>query len=206
MARPQTFAALKAAAVKSKQQAILDAAEVMFAVRPFNKVSLRAIARQAGISHATIYRYFPDRQALFVEAFVRGVKKIDGKIQTIMAAEKEDAIQQVAAAFVDFLATNDHYFKMMTHFMLDGDIKPELLDKLNLIARSLLERFEILLQKSGATKDTRLLAHSFFAALNGILITFRDYPGRSRQDVHRHMKLLARLTAAVFKSGAAANR
>ena len=68
--KKNTFADLKANEKKARQDVIIDAAERVFAVKPFSKVSIRDIAREAGISHASIYRYFPDQQSLFVEAFL----------------------------------------------------------------------------------------------------------------------------------------
>jgi hypothetical protein len=54
-----------------------------------------------------------------------------------------------------------------------------------------------------AAGDRRLLAHAFFSAMNGILITFRDYPGRSKEEVVEHMKLVGRVIARLFTLGVA---
>jgi AcrR family transcriptional regulator len=202
MGTQTTFASLNQEARKAKQQIIIDAAEGVFASKPFNQVSMRDIAGAAGISHATIYRYFPDKQALFVEAFLRGVTEILESIEATDHKEPGEAISAVAELFVDFLFTNDHYFKMMSHFMLHGELKQERIDRLNTMVRPLLDRFEMLFKELGAETDTRLLAHCLFSALNGILITFRDYPGRSKEDVARHIKRLSRMTACLFKDGA----
>jgi hypothetical protein len=35
--------------------------------------------------------------------------------------------------------------------------------------------------------------------MNGILISFRNYPGRSRKDVAQHMLRLGRIVAERFK-------
>ena len=202
MSANTTFASLNQEARKAKQQVIIDAAERAFASKPFNQVSMRHIAEAAGISHATIYRYFPDKQALFVEAFIRGAAEIVESIQATDHKKPEDTICAVAEFFVDFLFTNDHYFKMMSHFMLHGELKQDRVERLNAMASQLLDRFEILFKELGAGTGSRLLAHSFFSALNGILITFRDYPGRSKEEVARHIKRLSLITGQMFKKGA----
>jgi len=161
-------------------------------------VSMREIAREAGISHATIYRYFPDQQSLFVEAFLRGVEEIEGEIQAIMDEGRDHLAQDVAEAFVTFLFDHDHYFKMMSNFMLEGEVAPKLLEKINAIARSLMDKFEAVLLEEGVENYSRVMVHSFFSALNGILITFHDYPGRKREEIRQHVKRLARITAGVF--------
>lgn len=200
MTRRQTFASLKAKLIEDKRRIIIDAAERVFASKPFNKVSIRDIAGEAGISHATIYSYFADQQSLFVEAFVQGVKVIEERMETIAADARADKIGRVAESYVDFLTENDHYFRMMTQFMLDGTLGDAPLEKLNAVGRSLLDQFERLLKPGVTREQTRMRAHNFFAALNGILITFRDYPGRPRAEVQRHMKKLARQTAELFES------
>jgi hypothetical protein len=41
--------------------------------------------------------------------------------------------------------------------------------------------------------DVRLLSHTFFSALSGILISFRKYPGRDDEQVRAHMKRIGRM-------------
>src|SRR5205823_905698 len=47
---------------------ILDAARELYAAKGLD-VTMRAIARRAGLGVATLYRHFPDREALVVAAF-----------------------------------------------------------------------------------------------------------------------------------------
>lgn len=205
MHSPKRFSDLKDREREDRRNIIIDAAERVFASKPFDRVNIREIASEAGISHATIYRYFPDQQTLFVEAFLRGVQEVLPRIEEAVEGGRKAPVEAAAEAFIDFLSEKEHYFKMMTHFMLDGELDPQLLERLNTVARLLLDRFEALFRKSGAVKETRVLAHAFFASLNGILITFRNFPGRSREDVLSHMKMLGRVTAALFKRGSEAS-
>ncbi|NLR73324.1 TetR/AcrR family transcriptional regulator [Novosphingobium sp. ERN07] len=52
-------------AVPTRVAHLLDIARAAFVAEGFDGVSIDAIARQAGVSKETIYRYFPDKQALF---------------------------------------------------------------------------------------------------------------------------------------------
>lgn len=197
--KKNTFAKLKEKERDAKRAVIIDAAERVFAAKPFNKVNIRDIAAEAGISHATIYRYFPDQQTLFVEAFLRGVDEILDRVDTVVELQDgSQALEAIAESLIGFLSGNDHYFRMMTHFMLDGDLAPTLLERLNDAERSLLDRIEAIFVADGATENSRAMAHAFFAALNGILISFRDYPGRDRKEVLVHMQALGKLIAERF--------
>ncbi len=192
------FAALKEQERQNRQQIIVDAAERVYAKKPFEQVSMREIALEAGISVSSIYRYFPDQQSLFAEAFTLGTREIIDRVERQIAAGRIAGLRDFARLYVDFLLENDHYFRMMTHFMLSGQLSGPPLEKLNQAARAILDQFDRIFARIGGG-DTRLSSHAFFAALNGILISFRQYPGRSPDDVRRHMDALADLLSARFE-------
>ena len=188
---------LKEKEKKARQKIIVDAAERVFASKPFPKVSMRDISRESRISLSSIYRYFPDQEALFLEALIRGAGKAVRMIKRLI--EKDDiTVDAVAVGFIDYLSKNDQYFRMMTHFMLESALNTESIEKLNKIERELLCQFDILFKKFNPGKDCRILSHAFFAALNGILITYRKYPGREISDVDKHMKHLGKIIASMF--------
>ncbi|MBI5589822.1 MAG: TetR/AcrR family transcriptional regulator [Deltaproteobacteria bacterium] len=193
-----TFADLKTREKKARQDVITDAAERVFAVKPFSKVSIRDIAREAGISHASIYRYFPDQQSLFVEAFIRGAREIVQFLADMIRNSEKGDIEKVSEAYLTYLIMNDQYFRMMTHFMLDGTLSAELIEKLNAAERQIFDQFDILFRKMKKREPVRPLSHAFFAALNGVLITFRNYPGRSKDAVRQHMLKIAKVIATKF--------
>ena len=83
--------------------------------------------------------------------------------------------------------------------MLDGSLNADLTTRLNETERLLLDQMEKLFSKMNVKGNTRMLSHAFFAAINGVLITFRNYPGRSRKDVARHMKKIGKIIALKFK-------
>ncbi len=111
-----------------------------------------------------------------MEAFLRGTRDLIPILDEYLRSAETVRIEEVALKFISFLTGHEQYFKMMTHFMLDGSISEDLLERLNAIERSVLDQFDRLFVKSGAKKDVRRLSHAFFAALNGILITYRQHP------------------------------
>ena len=101
---------------------------------------------------------------------------------------------------ISYLIENDRYFKMMTHFMLDGSLSPELVDRLNAAEKLLLDQMDKLFIRMKAKGDIRMLSHAYFSAMNGVLITFRNYPGRNKDEVAGHMKKLGKIIALKFKN------
>lgn len=184
----------------ARQESIIDAAERVFATKPFNKVSMRDVAREAGITHAAIYRYFPDQQSMFVSAFMRGSEKVIAFLREQVNDTKNASIEKVTEKFIGYLIDNDLYFRMMTHFMLDGVLGGEMLEKLNAAERELFDQLDKLFVRMKVKGNVRMLSHALFAAMNGVLISFRNYPGRDRAEVAEHMVKLGRIIAHKFNA------
>ena len=55
---------------------VLDGARKVFLRDGFERASVDDIAREAGVSKATIYAYFPDKQLLFMEALTVAAERI----------------------------------------------------------------------------------------------------------------------------------
>jgi AcrR family transcriptional regulator len=199
MTKSDSFNKLKEQEREARRDLIIAAAERVFSTKSFNAVTIRDIAKEAGISHALIYRYFPDQQSLFVEACIRRGAKIVEFISKLIDDNNNIKIEKVTELFIIFLVENDQYFRMMTHFMLDGSLSKEMIERLNIGERVLLDQFDRIFVKVSSRKNVRMLSHAYFAAMNGIVITFRNYPGRSRKEVMNHMQALGKIIAAKFK-------
>ena len=194
-----SFNSMKDSEQMMRRNIIISAAERVFADESFDKVSIRDIAHEAGISHALIYRYFPDQQALFVEAFLRGAEKIVLFLSKLIDENAEGNIEKVTEKFLKHMIKNDRYFRMMTHFMLDGSLNTEMLERLNEMERQFLNQLDRLFEKHTGDGSKRMLSHAFFSAMNGILISYRNYPGRRKKDVAEHMFMLGKIIALKFK-------
>lgn len=184
-----------------RKNLIIDASIRLFSKMPFDQVGMRDIAAEAGLSPASIYRYFSNRDDLFAEALWREGQTIGQEIKRLKEADVDASIEQIASTFVNYLLEHAAFFEMMTHFMITGKIGEKALEKFNKAERKLLDVFDELFAGMGASGEVRLLSHAFFAALNGILITFRNYPGRPPEDTRKHTLKLAAIVANVFKKG-----
>jgi AcrR family transcriptional regulator len=65
---------------ESVRNQIVEAAEVQFAKAGFTKATIGAIAREAGVAAGTVYKYFPNKTALFrsilTDAFVQEFSRL----------------------------------------------------------------------------------------------------------------------------------
>lgn len=190
-----TLTKLKSEERENRKNIIVDAAERVFSTKPFNRVSMREIADEAGIAASSIYTYFPNQEALFVEATVRDSNRLIDEMERMVETAKggEPLLDRVIESFIDFISTHDSYFRMMVVFMTVGNLNPESLQMLNDVVRRGFDLFENTIKKMGYKGETRLLAHYCFAMLNGILVTFRKLGGRSDEKIIAHMKKVGKI-------------
>jgi AcrR family transcriptional regulator len=78
---------------------ILDSAGELFAVRGIGAVSMGDVARAAGCSRATLYRYFADRRELHLAYVHREARRI-GELVAADAARVRDPERRAAAAIL----------------------------------------------------------------------------------------------------------
>jgi AcrR family transcriptional regulator len=197
-----TLSELKEKEKGARRKIIIDAAEKEFATKPFNRVNMRDIAKRAGISPALIYRHFPDQQSLFVEAYLRGVSKAFDGIYRKIDESADGAIGDVIVDFIEFFTRNDQYYRMMMNFFLNGEVDRDLFNKLNILERRMLDNFDKMFKKMNAKDNVRFHSHTLFAALIGIIATFRNHPDKSDGDVLKHRKRVASNLARLFSDSA----
>lgn len=91
-----------------KYDQVLDGAREVFLREGFEGASVDQIARDAGVSKATLYSYFPDKQTLFMAVF-----KSQCQVQSdqamgveIMQQPVEEALYSIARSFLDYLMSD----------------------------------------------------------------------------------------------------
>jgi AcrR family transcriptional regulator len=197
------FSKLKENEREARKEILIEAALDLFEKKPFDEIGVRDIADAVGVSPASMYRYFPSRENLFVEAFIQDQKNFEKWLDQLMSETVDFKIEEFAASLVNHLLENEPTFQMMSYLMIKGKMTSDLLRRFNGVQRSLLNKIDTVLHKAGIETDNRLFSHVFYASLNGILMTFRNYPGRSKEDIKKHVNRLSSLLCKVFRYGVA---
>jgi AcrR family transcriptional regulator len=94
---------------------LLEAARCILEEQSLSALTLRAVARRAGVSHAAPYRHFPNHEALLVELGVEGFQELR---QYIVEAAKitgpeSDRIANIGAAYMRFVAKRPAVARLM---------------------------------------------------------------------------------------------
>jgi AcrR family transcriptional regulator len=97
------------------RNALLDAARAILEEESLSALSLRAVARRAGVSHAAPYRHFPNHEALLVELAVEGFRELRQEIVQAGSAPgpETDRIAHLGAAYMRFVARRPALARLM---------------------------------------------------------------------------------------------
>lgn len=153
---------------------LVEAAEAILAESGLEGLSLREIARQAGVTHGAPLRHYPSFSALLAEVAARGFRVLDEAVESAAAsvapgARPTERLAAGARAYLDCAVARPGVFALM--------FRPELLDASHPgFARDSQRAFEQLVrlvrnaQDAGwhTKHDTRQLAGSVWAAIHGL--------------------------------------
>jgi AcrR family transcriptional regulator len=199
MAANDTLSQLKEQEREVRRALIVDAARTLFGINTYDAVSMAQIARTAGIAKSSIYTYFPSQEALFVEVVARDSERcIMAMAQTIRIGGQQ-ALPGVIRTFLDYYFDNEAEWRMITRFALHGDISSAATQRLDLVARRLMDLLEqAVTSASPGHPEARLLSHTLFSSLSGILIAFRKYPGRSESARREHIERIGNMVERIL--------
>jgi len=186
---------------ETRRRLILSAAQKLFAERDFRSVTVREIARAAEVSVGTIYNYYANIDELFFDVFVEGTEEITELLESEQRKNQACSLAGLCEVYIGYLNENMTFYQMMGHFMLGGRLSSDATEKLNLVMRALMDRVEAIVKAAGVPGETRLVSHALFSALNGIMISYAQYPGRTAGEIRRHTQRLAKVIAGFVEHG-----
>jgi AcrR family transcriptional regulator len=155
--------------------AILDGAAQIFALQGA-QASMNDVAEAAGVARATVYRYFPNREALLDELARSAVSDVDARLESARIDEvaPEEGIARAVRALVDL----GDGFVLLTRERLRSD--PEQFERrLTQPLRRLFERG----QAGGDIRDditSARLTESLIGLIVGVLMST---PSLGREDM-----------------------
>lgn len=198
MSEKSAFLQLRENEREKRKTLIISAAMNLFKGKAFHEIGMRDIANEAGVSPASIYRYFPSRDDLFVEALIRDINNIEKLLNE--SVTDSTTIETLTIGVVDYFIDNEATFQMMCHFLMRGEENQKAYKKFNAVMLYFTKMFDEVIAKVSGAGGLRFHTQAFFASLAGIVMTFRYYPGRSTKERRTYMHKLALL---IMREGSA---
>jgi AcrR family transcriptional regulator len=97
------------------ERAMLDAAERLFSDHGFEIVSVRDIARAAGVSHALVHRYLGSKDEIY-----RAVMRRNENLILDAAGGTEDLVEAMSLMLREGLVNHRPYLRLLVHSALHG--------------------------------------------------------------------------------------
>lgn len=97
------------------RNSLRDAARAILEEEGLAALSLRAVARRAGVSHAAPYRHYSSHEALLVELAVEGFEELRREIAAMASGSEaaDDRIAAIGAAYMRFAAKRPALVRLM---------------------------------------------------------------------------------------------
>ncbi len=123
------------------RNALIQAGLTILATEGMHGLSLRAVARRAGVSQTAPYRHFANKEALLAAIAQEGFVRLATATRTAIAHFPDDPAAQLAAAhaaYVQFALDNPDHLRVMFSGLLVGPNRPETLQAAAMAAFGLL--------------------------------------------------------------------
>jgi AcrR family transcriptional regulator len=107
---------------RQRRADILRAAETVFAAQGFHAASVEQIASAAEYATGTVYLYFHDKEALYLELFQEKIRELSRLIRerTSGLEDPTEALSQLVAARMEYFERNRAFFQIYAREGLNG--------------------------------------------------------------------------------------
>lgn len=110
---------------------ILEAADALFAQQGYDGVSVRDVARAAGVNKASVFYYYSTKEKLFERVMTRYYEAHRRALED--AFEVEGAIDRrlhhLVDGYLDFILANDRYPRLVQGLLLSGSTELPLVSR-----------------------------------------------------------------------------
>jgi AcrR family transcriptional regulator len=115
--------------VDERRRRLLELGAELFSRHSYAELSMSAIAREAGISKALLYHYFPSKQAYFVATLQQQAEELSRLIEVDPALPPAEQLMRALDAFLGWVEANaEGYGKLLEGATTHAEVR-ELVDQ-----------------------------------------------------------------------------
>ena len=100
-------------AQEERRRAILTAAERLFAEGRFDEVLMEDVATLAGVAKGTVYRYFADKESLYLTVLTEGFADLQRQLREVSSPDPVARLEHAVDAVVRYMSRNRFLFRLM---------------------------------------------------------------------------------------------
>jgi AcrR family transcriptional regulator len=181
--------------VDERRRRLLECGAELFTRHSYDELSMRKIAREAGISKALLYHYFPSKQAFFRATLAEAAEELRARTEPDPELPPFEQLRGSLEAFLELIDENSSaYRKLMESATSVAEVR-ELVDE---VRTRTAERILAGLFPDGAPAQARIAVNGWLWFMDGACLNWiehRDLPREGLRDVLLGT-LLGSLTAA----------
>ena len=183
--------------VDERRRQLLELGVRLFATHSYAELSMAKIAREAGISKALLYHYFPSKQDFFVATLQQGAEEIAKRTEPDPELPPMEALAGSIEGFLGWIEENETAYRKLMESV--GTV-PEVKTLIDAIRDATSAR---ILEGLGAGADPppklRSATRSWLWLMDGVILDWLEHRDLSRTEVRD--LLLGSLAGLVVAAG-----
>ena len=182
-------------AAETLKQQVLDASIALVAESGLAGLSMREVARRAGVSHQAPYHHFADKAAVVAALVERGFAMLTLRLEAARdAGPAERALERAGRAYVHFALAEPVYFRLMFRPELSGTHPVPPTESAGAKAFSVLQSLvDVRLGPRARPSRREALTSLNWAVVHGLATLLLDGPLAHVEDREQHVDQVLRL-------------
>jgi AcrR family transcriptional regulator len=193
MAAKRSFQRLE---VDERRRQLVKLGAELFSRHSYDELSMRKIARSAGISHALLYRYFPTKQSYFRATLEQAAEELRARTSPDPSLPPIEQLKGSLEAFLELVDENELAYRTL---MGSATSAPEVRAMVGEIRQTTAERILAGLFPDRAPPKARAVVKGWLWYMDGVLLDWIDHRDLGREEVRD--LLLGTLFAALAATG-----
>jgi AcrR family transcriptional regulator len=182
--------------VDERRRQLLELGADLFARFSYDELSMSRIAREAGISKALLYHYFPSKQAYFAATLEQAATEL---ARTTQPDASRPPVEQLAGSLDAYLGWVERHADAYSKLITSVGAVPEVRELVERVRADTAARILAGLAPQGAAPLLRAAVRGWLWFMDGAVLDWLEHRDIDRQRLHG--LLLGTLLGAVTASG-----
>jgi AcrR family transcriptional regulator len=178
-----------------RRELLLARATELFATQGYEGLSMSQLAREAQISKALLYHYFPSKRRLFEAALAEGAEELRQRTEPRPGRPPAEQLSTTLGAFLEWVQERPAAYATL----LESGA-PEVREIMSEVRDTTARRILTGLGEDGQRPATRAAVHGWLGFLDGAILNWIATDDLSREELHG--MLLGAFAGALMASGA----